>query len=492
MPQVSSGNQELVNQILQIAQILGKRKDTQAKNILDLALPGQTAGQIGMTPQMSKRALGRELAPTDVVKPDTAEAANDRAELAFLDAVKNNPQALETAKPGDLLTIGASIFGRKQGMAGIQTPQAIKTQAETAGTKADTAKVQAGTQQNIAKSVSQRVMDGITAMDQAPDIARQALGQNLAYGTTASQLLSDEMKARMAAEATKKGIQFMADPTGHPLGAEFRKLGIDPVAAVAAIGTGSLGFLDNVARLSLIHAESNAAYGSALRTAQASWATRLSESMGGKLSPQTIIAVMDRRMEGKPPLTGPGTVAERLIDNGMEMAYRAAVAKATQDGDPTLGAFKEIVSAAGNIKDDTRYKEIAGEYRRRAGVLMQTQAVGPRPMEPGPLQTAWDNAANKLGNFAPDMKQNKSWREWANTILAFPAGDPRTGPFKTTTPSLAPGTGTPAPLPATVPAAPADAATTSIQNLSDADKQNLVLFMQAMGMTPGQQPPPAP
>jgi hypothetical protein len=488
MPQVSSGNQELINQILTIAQILGRRKDVQAKNVLDLAKPGQTAGEIGLTPSLSKRAFGREYQPGEIVVQDTAQAANDRAELAFLDAVKNNPAALENAKPGDLLSLGASIFANKQGTPGMSTPGALKTRAATSEVAAGTEQTKAKTQGAISKSVFDRVQDGIKAMDLAPQEARSALGQNLAYGTTTSALMADDMKARLAAEATKRGIQFVADPQNHPLGAEFRKLGVDPVAAVAAIGTGSLGFLDNVARLSLIHAESNAAYGSALRAAQAKWATGLSESMGGKLSPQTIIAVMDRRMEGKPPLTGSGATAERLIDNGMEMAYRAAVAKATAEGDPTLGAFKEIVSAAGNIKDDKRFKDVAGEYRRRAGVMMQSIAVGPRPLEAGPQQAAWDDAANKLGNFAPDIKGNKSWKDYMNTILAFPAGDPASGPFKTTPSILTPGQ--PTPLPQTVPATPAEAAPASVQNLSDADKQNLQMFLQLIGPTPGTPPTP--
>jgi hypothetical protein len=490
MPQVSSGNQELVNQILALAQILGQRKDKQARNILDLAQPGQTAGQIGLTPGLSKRALGRELASTDVVKPHTAQSRADEAESTFLDAVKNNPSLLENAKPGDLLTLGASIFGSRVGQPGITTPKAIRTRAETSEISTGVEKTKVTTQGAVARSISQRVEEGIRAMDAAPEEARAALGQNLAYGTTASNLMSDELKARLAAEATKRGIQFTADPNNHPLGKEFRKLGIDPIAAVAAIGTGSLGFLDNVARLSIIHAQSSADYGSALRSAQAAWAGRLSESIGGKLSPQTIISVMDRRMAGKPPLTdGSGALAERLISDGMEMAYRAAVSKATQEGDPTLGAFKEIVSAAGNIKDDKRFESIANEYRRRSGVLLQSIGVGPRPLEAGPAQAVWDQSANALGGFAPDIKQNKNWRDWANTILAFPAGDPSTGPFRRQTPTLTPG-GAPAPLPPTVPAAAPDAATTSIQNMSDADKQNVMMFMQAMGIMPqGQQPP---
>ena len=190
MPYVGSGN-DLVNQLIQLSRIINDQKNRQADNLLTLAQPGQTAQEAGLTGKVGKRALGRDVNPTDIVKPDTADTLMDRKVKQFMSADPTTRQQL-AADPSFNMPEVVSYFRTKYlGTPGATTATGLVTEMQ-GGEVAATNKLKA------LQATGQAIDSGIQAWHGASQITKGDLGSQLLFGTTPTALEaqhnSDELK----------------------------------------------------------------------------------------------------------------------------------------------------------------------------------------------------------------------------------------------------------------------------------------------------------
>lgn len=487
MPMVDTGLGDLATQAMQLAEIMRRAKMQQGQNLLGLALPGQTVEQV-LDPRTARATLGRNYNPQQIVKEKTIDTEMNRAGVEFLDAVRSNPQLLDQATPGDIITIGASAVGNKLGTPGISTPGALRSKARTSETQAKTA-------ETASKSVLDLVQEGTAAFKNASAKTRAAIGQKLAVGQTAENAEMERLQNELAIETTKYGIQFAADPNKHPLAKQLRGLGIDPTAALAAAGTGMLSLLGSYAQMA-VDAEqgriqmrvASANRSNALLEAQLKvdneWADRMSQAIGGKLPPSAILSVMRTPRESikDPKLLADYDKAAGLIDNASEMAFKVVVADAYRKGNPRVAGMEQLTTVLKGVKDTKAAEALGTEIRRQVGEITATQMVGARPEDPK-LAATWDALAQKYSDLAP--KEPGRWDRFVEWLSNKPR-DLNPGQTMGIPNSAMPQ------QPLGVPQAPAAQPGTPmggqnpIGSLTPEDQAALATFLQAAGLMPAQ------
>lgn len=397
MPFIPDNTAQDTANLLQLVQMNRQRKRQQYQNILEMALPGQTAEDLGITPQQYKEATGNELKPGTVIKPETATDKLDKGVRTLLDNWKNDPSVIDKATPGSLDAIYTGRLAQILGLSGDMTGPAIKSAQQTAQTKGATAATAAATQSDL-------VSAGRDAWAAADAKTKGIAGQQLSTGLTTSGVQSAEANQVLDIAMKKQGLKMVSDPT-NPAWAPIKNLGINPVMAVSAAATGMLPLLDQYAQMVTSASIARSQGESALSKANAEWAGKVSEATGGKIPPGVIMAVMNKRLAGQPPSSPQEKAVDALIDTATQAAYQATLTDAFMKGNPQARLLPELLKAATSNTNPDQFNMIKDRITTTMGEAIATQALGyPRPIAAGPERDAWDKAAAIYKVAAPDAK----------------------------------------------------------------------------------------
>lgn len=455
-----------------MVQLMGQnrqRKDQQAMNMIGLAKPGQTIEQLGIAPKQVERALGQKVGPGFVIKEDTAAHKMDVQQRAFID--KLTPQQVDM--------VAAAATARDLGVPGMTTQQGM-TDASIAGeNRARAAKTSTA-------SIADLIQEGADSIRRAPKGQRELAGQQAVMGTTLNSIEETDLGARLKSEATRDALKFVASPNSHPLGKLLRsRFGIDPTAAIAAIGMGMNQTIHDVAELTITNATNRGQRETAIQMRLAEAAGELSKATGYKLNPLDVQRVWSMREAGQDPSQVKGLAeASAVMDAAAEMGFRASMAAAVQAGDPTVKQIPELMQLLRSAKSKEEIAAGSRLLQGAAGKVYMTQIFGPRPALPGPQQTEWDRMSTTLGAFSSGViLKAPGFFEWSQSLaptgVGVPGAAPPTGFGQRTLQSGAPGAST-------------GRSITLPDNVTPEQEASIKQFMGAFLQTQTPQQPPAP
>jgi hypothetical protein len=390
--------------MLMMLQFLGQVKQgkiEQGQRLVERTKPGQTVEQAGLDPKQFRRLYGRTPRAGEVLKPHTQQSKVEELTLDFLDRA-----------PKELLpVIAASALSLGVGVPQITTATGLTEQAKgkeiKARTERRTAEVteetsvreaaatgQAGATR--AETIAAAVDRGAAAFKKLPEGTQAAIGQTAMFGKTGKQFEEGELESAVKSEMYREALKAKVDPA-HPWRTMFKKeFGTDLDAAIGAAGMGMLSLFQTVAQMRASLAINASERETAITKAMAETAQKLSEATGMKFSPRAFLAEWNaRELQGK---THGGELGA-LFDNVTTLLGRAAVTEAMKKGDPNAGSVQEILAVIRNTDDKKTIEAASLLLRNMTGKILTTQLYGPRPLEPGTGQAAWDVEAQKMGNL---------------------------------------------------------------------------------------------
>ena len=407
---IDDGSGNLINQVLMLAQLSQARNQQQGVNQINTALPGQTVADVGMDPKQFAALFGKGTPynPTRVLRDQKAS-----------DVLDNNlKNFLATADPGTLAAFSASAMLNRSGVAGLTTPEGLKSTIATGGreaqtaeqvsaatqpqavrtgvAKATTAAIQAETQQVTAASVAQMVQKGIDAMSKAPEDVQAAAGQQAAFGTTASNIQSAEYKNQLGIASLRSAIDAQTNPNA-PIHKFLAKNGLDLHTVLAGTAMGLTNLFDNYSRMLMTVTATGKEMQLAILRAKLDAAKDMSQKVFmGKLTPNQVMAIMDSKESGKPLPKGLEE-ASRVYDYAVEASFQSAIATEIEKGDPMITAAKEQIAALQKPGVDPNALTAVRDLSRTiAAIAMTKTQIGDPPSDPA-ARARWDQAfqANK-------------------------------------------------------------------------------------------------
>lgn len=440
MPFVPDNSAQDTANLIELVRMNRERKRSQYKTILEMAAPGQTAEDLGITPQQYKEATGNELKPGTVLKPETATDKLDKGVRALLDSWKADPSIIDKATPGSLEAIYTGRLAQTLGLSGDTTGPGLKAQQQAAQTRSATGATVATTQSDL-------ITAGADAWRKTDAATKGTAGQQLGTGMTTASVQSTDADQLLNVAMKKQGLKMVSDPN-NPAWAPIKALGISPVMAVSATATGMLPLLDQYAQMFTAVSIGRSQAESELSKINAQWAGKVSETLGGSIPPGVIMKVMNDRLAGNEASGTPQAKAvAALIDQATGAAFQAVLMDNFSKGDPYAKALPELLKAASGKLDAGQFNILSDQINTVVGRSIATSKLGPNPMDGGPKEAAWDSAARAFANLAPHD------HTWFQKLLSWPAGDPNQAPGAK--PTGAPASPVGGAAPGVVPAPPA-------------------------------------
>lgn len=405
MPMVGGGMEETLRLLMQMSQQNQARGMQQTSNLLQMAQPGQTLKDLGIDSRAMRRYTGQKNVDLNI------------APVALTPDYLINQQRVQQIRgmsPDQL-----SILATSATMRDLGTPQVTTVEGMEATARSNTTKAKAAEVSN--RTILDLVTEGQQSIAQAPKQQRAIAGQQAIMGTTLTQLTADETAAKLKNELTREALAFAASPNTHKFGVLLKsKLNIDPVAAVAAVGTGMTQMLHDANALMIARVTNAGQRETEIAKQFAAAAGDLSKATGYKINPGDVYTVWNMRMQGKDPGTVKGLAdVSRIMDATAEVNFRAAVAEGMKRADPNVANLEQMLGILRNAKDRQTVVVASTLARQSAGVITATQLYGPRPLgDPNARgadaeqiarqQRIWDQAAVSLGNMTAGVIENEN------------------------------------------------------------------------------------
>lgn len=370
---------DILKYIQQRHLIQQQEAQSQLQQGLAAATPGETYGQLGLSPDILKKALGRVPTSDEIARPMTAKDVMDKKVQVFL----------STADPGVIQSLAATSAATAAGApSALYTPTGIATGAKTNEVEANTALATAkGTQKSkIAAAIAassaqasqnQTLASAVEAGRKAfvtlgPDV-KSAYGLKTLFGQTPEQLQNGEVSAALDTIEKREALKATADPN-HPLNQFFRSIGVDPAAGMGLLGMGAgqllVSRIDMLSRLSIIGAEKE----SALEKGNIDAATDVAKKFG--VSVNEVLNQWNMINNGKQPNTTLG----RALQQGMIMNMQAGIVDAASKGDPDAVRVSQIAAAIPKLANDpTALKEMDASLRTNTAKLLLKLRGVPTP-----------------------------------------------------------------------------------------------------------------
>lgn len=482
VPPQRPGLLEKLGPLIQLMQILRKQDVEQADALISTKRPGTAVKDIGLSRKQQQAKFGRELAPTDVAVPETAQDRADKMARDFLD----------TADPVTIANISSSLVSRMAGVPQITTPKGLASQAQASETES-------GTKAMTAKANQGLVQDALTSLDKWEPAARTALAETKTLGATQVEVQNQQRAENIKTEVQREILKAVADPNNE-LNLSLKKyFGVGLGSAMAAAGLGLTQLLDSIGQLAVVKARGNLAerefqleLEKQINQADATWATDVAKNLGGKVTPRAVLNWRRWREAGGDPKKMPADVSPEL-DNALDIAQAAAfrtfMVENAQKGDPMARQMLELVGAAKNIKDENTLKALSQLIAKFTARSIMDMNVGPKPTEPEAAKR-WDQTAAEVEAKLPKFD--------IHTFMGFNSGVDLTGPPKGGSlqpgaPPFRPGLGTGTPMinaqplgggaPGAGPAGMAPAPKPppiQLQEINEEDRAKLQAFMDAL------------
>lgn len=469
--------------VLQIQEMVRKRRSEQGSNLVSGSEPGATVQQIGLDDKQQKALYGRKVAPDFTPRPATASDIADQ----------NLKNFLRTADPQVIRTLSASMASRAAGVPQITTPEGITKQGQASEIAAGTAVTEAQTKNTAAKFNQNQTALALQSVDQWKPELKARFAQQQVLGTTEGQQANDAQAERIKAEVQRQILQASSDPEHSDLNKALKTYtGVGIGGAMAAAGLGLTSLLDQIASVSSMQFRSGQLLAAELEKqmneADTQWAKDVASKLGGQASPRALLNWKRWREAGGDPKAMPRDVSPDL-DAALEAAnaasFRAYMADAAEKGDPDARTAMELVKAATQVKDNNTLQAISQLVARLRARVIMNQKAGPRPSEDPARAALWDQNAQWLEDHTPVLK--------ARSFLGMDFGVDLSKPIPNTFhPALGSGANTQPPVGAGAgaPAAPSPSGLPQFNDLSPEDAQKIQQVLQALKMAGGQQPAP--
>lgn len=388
-----------------LSNIKGQNQDIaqqRLKNALDIAQPGTTFGQLGLGDKDLKRTLGRVPKGDEVAKVLTPEYVMQQRQL---DLLSNAPPDLvntlaattlftKAGAPSAVYTAKGGVDVGKANEAAAGTRRAIEEGTSKAQIAKATSEAQAGAAQ--AGLVADAVNEGVKAWSKFSPMSKSLIGQKAALGTTESETIGSEVSTQLKTALQREALKATVDPS-HPANALFKSLGIAPQAGIAFLGMGAEQLLNVRAELFLRLSTAEAEKETALQKADAEVAGEMGKKLG--VSASSVMREFKNLEAGKAPNSDLG----KAIQAGIGAVRDASIAKAIEEGDPTVQALSALQQGALKLGEDPKLLEVYSKaINRRTAEMMLRQRGVERPLDPQQLslynKTA-DDLAKTLSTF---------------------------------------------------------------------------------------------
>lgn len=492
-PYTQSPFQKILPLIQLMEQIRQMNLDQANANIS--RLPNQGAGmtvqQSGLLPKQVKAKYGRDLAPGEMIAPDTPEAQTSRQMMAMI--AKMTPEELDS--------FGASLVSRNLGVPQITNRAGLAAQARGSQVTAENQVTEQGTKKVALDENAKLVLEGIQSIQKATPETRALMGQRLSgLGSPSEEALKGQ-ETNLKAAMTKMALDALADPK-HPLNVAMQKdLGFNAIVAAPGVAMGMTQMLDTMAQIAYQRTQGNNAMDLAKLQAsldkdkefnrvEANWAESVAKNLGGKVSP-TVVANWRRWNDAGRPGTAPQGVTPQLdatLKVASDISTQAYINDQAQKGDFDSQMILKLADMVAKVPNKNASEAISEIMAKYYGRVVTTKNIGPRP--DGPAGLRWDATADL---FAKRFDRVQAKSMWTGGGVSFKPGvaAPAVSPNALTRPDQ---TGQGGALAPNSPAAPGAA-------LSPEDQQSLELLMKALmsgqvpagvNLTPAGQPPVRP
>lgn len=378
-----SGGGDLARQAIELMQLMNQqaaqanaKAQSQLAANLEIAQPGETFGQLGLSPRVLKRALGRVPKSTELVKDLTAKDVLDQKVQAYLasappdeiDALAATKAATEAGAPTGLYTGKGIATGAKanevQATTALETAKGVQ-KSQIAGAIAQS-QAQASQNQTLADAVDagRKAWTGLSSDTQ------KAIGFKTLFGTTAEQFQNGEVSAALDTAMKREALKATADPN-HPLNKFFRQSGIDPAAGIGALGMGAgqllAQYMERVTRFTVANVERE----TALEKGNVDAATDVAKKFG--VSTSEVLKQWDMINSGKTPTTTFG----KALQQGILMNIQAGVVDAATKGDPDAQRLAKVLDVVPKLANDpTALKQYDAAARtQEAKLLIKLQGI---------------------------------------------------------------------------------------------------------------------
>lgn len=370
---------DILRYIQQRHLIQQQQAQSQFQQSLAGATPGETYGQLGLSPDILKKALGRVPTSDEIARPMTAKDVMD----------KKVQEMLSTASPDLIKTLATTTAATQAGApSALYTPTGVTTSAKTNEVEAGTSlAIAQGTQKSKLQAAiygsqaqaaqNQTLADAVAAGGKAfvnlPTEVKGTYGLKTLFGQTPEQLQNGEVSAALDTIEKREALKATADPN-HPLNQFFRSIGVDPAAGMGLLGMGAgqllVSRIDMLSRLSIIGAEKE----SALEKGNIDAATDVAKKFG--VSVNEVLNQWNMINQGKQPNTTLG----RALQQGMIMNMQAGIVDAASKGDPDAARIAQMAAAVPKLANDpTALKEMDSALRTNTAKLLLKLRGVPTP-----------------------------------------------------------------------------------------------------------------
>lgn len=415
--------------LLGLIQQMRQQNQQQGQNILQ-RLPGggagMTATQAGLSPKQQKALYGRTLGATDVVAPETPETAQNQMMLA----------RLKSMSPGEVDNFTSGLVARAQGVPGLINRAGLTAGSQAGQAEAETNLVKAKTGKAVADSSQAYILQGLDALNKAPEAVRTSIGQKMGVGTTAEETTANDLSTQITTASKRLALQALADPK-HPLNTLFKStFGINAIEALPAVGLGMANLLGDIGQIVASDKSGNKALEVAkwqfgadaekdLLRVENDWAKGVADQLKGTVSPRTVL--LWKRWRETPDAsqgTRPAGVTpelDTLLSNAASLGYQATVTKAAEDGDPYAKQMQSLANVAEKVTNPQSAAAIGQLMTTYFGKVVAGKELGVRPTDPAG-QRAWDQRAEAITAKMPKLDSHHWFTGGGVTVNNNPAG----------------------------------------------------------------------
>lgn len=328
MPILQGNSDQMLAMAMQMITQANERRRQQGIAQVNVALPGQTVADLGMSEKQFAQVFGKDTPynPNRVLHQELPEDVKNRLTTEWL----------KTLNPMQQLDIVATKLNNDSGLAGPQTMKGLEAARSTAETKAVSG-------QHTAESVAQMIDTGIAQMKKETPEVQGRIGQQAAFGTTADQQQADLQSNLLKMSALKEAIGAQTNPNA-PIHKFLGTIGLDLPTVLASVAMGTTNLLDSYSRAWAGSRQAGFDVEAALEKAEIESAKEISErTFGGKLTVRQVLMLQRAQNSGDLPKNLQG--AYDVYSRGVGAAYEALFSEMIAKGDPIAQGIASQIGA---------------------------------------------------------------------------------------------------------------------------------------------------